>query len=188
MSKPASQPSPASKPSVVNIWQSIALAAAGFCLVLAIAHLQPAVAIEPVSTEPISAETAQSMSKRQLATAILQELGVAKRYDLYVGNAVDLATAPTQSQRFVDWLTSMMAERGGWKTVSLKYSRRLEDSFSEAELQELLALAQNPTLRKFLQAEIDSYLATRLDRRLFFSRVWEDYNNGLIPLPEGMSF
>ena len=178
----------AKKPSIINTWQSIALAAAGFCLVLAIAHLQPAAAIEPVTPEPISTETAQSMTKRQLATAVLQELGVAKRYDLYVGNAVDLATSPTQSQRFVDWLTSIMAERGGWKTVSLKYSRRLEDTLSESELQELLTFAQNPTFRKFLQAEIDSYLATRLDRRLFFSRIWEDYNNGSIPVPEGMSF
>lgn len=127
------------------------------------------------------------MTKRQLATAILQELGVAKRYDLFIGNAVDLATLPTHSQRFVDWLTSVMAERGGWKTVALKYSRRLEDTFSESELQELLALAQNPTLRKFLQTELASYSATRLDRRLFFARIWEDYNNGSIPVPEGMS-
>jgi hypothetical protein len=188
VSKPASQPSPASKPSIVNTWQSIALAAAGLCLVLAIAHLQPAVASEPIDRLPIAETLEQPMAKRQLVTAVLQELGVAKRYDLYIGNAIDLMTSPNQSQQLIDWLTGAMAERSGWKTVSLKYSRRLEDTFSESELQEILALAQNPTFRKFLQAELDSYLATRRDRQIFFFRFWNDYHNNMIPVPEGMSF
>lgn len=179
-----------SKPAVINTWQSIALAAAGLCIVLAIAHLQPALAINsPVNTDrpAVSKNLDQPMTKRQLITAVLQETGIAKRYDQYLGNAIDLAVFPTQSAKFVDWLHGLLAERAGWNTVALAYGRRLDSQFSEAELTELLTLAQNPTLQKLLQAELDSYSATRRDRRQFFSRVWEDYHNGNIPVPSGLN-
>lgn len=178
-----------SKPAVINTWQSIALAAAGLCIVLAIAHLQPALAMNsPVDIDrPAASKTLdQPMTKRQLITAVLQEMGIAKRYDQYLGNAVDLAVFPNQSTKFIDWLHSLLAERAGWNTVALSYGRRLDSQFSEAELTELLALAKNPTLQKLFQAELDSYGATGRDRRQFFSRVWEDYQNGKIPMPNGL--
>jgi len=179
-----------SKSSVVNTWQSIALAVAGLCIVLAIAHMQPALAMNPpaAADRPAASKTSeQPMTKRQLITAVLQEMGIAKRYDQYLGNAIDLAVFPNQSVKFIDWLHGVLAERAGWNTVALAYGRRLENQFSEAELTELLALAKNPILQKLFQAELESYDATGRDRRQFFSRVWEDYNNGNIPMPDGIN-
>ncbi len=179
-----------SKPSVVNTWQSIALAVAGLCVVLAIAHIQPALAMDPPAPahhQAASKTSDQPMTKRQLIAAILQEMGIAKRYDLYLGNAIDLAVFPNQSIQFIDWLNSVLVERAGWKTVALTYTRRLDDQFSEAELAELLTLAKNPTLQKLFQAELNNYKTTGRDRRQFLSRVWEDYNNGNIPLPDGLN-
>ncbi|XGV88868.1 MAG: hypothetical protein ACAF42_07870 [Limnothrix sp. BL-A-16] len=191
----------------INFWQSIALAAAGLCIAMAIAHLQPASATEPIAPRNIAphdivnlisenpgdrlAQTTpalpeQPMTKRQLITAVLQELGVSERYDQYLGNAVDLAVSPNQSLKFINWLNEVLKERAGWKTVALNYSRRLDSQFSETELQELLNLAQNPTLRKLFRSELESYSNTARDRRMFLFRVWDDYNNGNIPIPEGM--
>lgn len=191
----------------INFWQSIALAVAGLCIAMAIAHLQPASATEPIAPRNIAphdtvnlisenpgdrlAQTTptlpeQPMTKRQLITAVLQELGVSERYDQYLGNAVDLAVSPNQSLKFINWLNEVLKERAGWKTVALNYSRRLDSQFSETELQELLNLAQNPTLRKLFRSELESYSNTARDRRMFLFRVWDDYNNGNIPIPEGM--
>jgi len=75
-------------------------------------------------------------------------------------------------------------ERGaGWATIEDKYIARIEASFSESELKELLKLSKQPPIQKLLQNEIQLYTDVSEQRRKLMFRFWDDYNSGKILPP-----
>ncbi|MBD2461943.1 hypothetical protein H6G89_12890 [Oscillatoria sp. FACHB-1407] len=136
--------------------------------------------------QPDPTETALlDASKQALARTVLTELGTAAQYDLYLGNSVDVSVQTTQGAGFREWLHGVFVQEVGWSHAEEHYLSQLEANFSEAELEELLNLAQNPLFQKFLQVEAQSYGDAGDERRRLLEGVWEDYNSGAInPPPE----
>jgi hypothetical protein len=124
-------------------------------------------------------------TKRELAKAVLAEAGIAQRYDLYLGNSIDMAMAsPAPSNlNLMAWLKSLVAKEAGWKFAEPTYVTQLEANFSAPELKELLALAKQPLMKKLLQVDFDAYVAAGGERRKQFFQVWDGYNSGQFNVP-----
>ncbi|MBW4615740.1 MAG: hypothetical protein KME21_21165 [Desmonostoc vinosum HA7617-LM4] len=124
-------------------------------------------------------------SKADLAIAVLSETGISKRYDLYLGNSVEIAVPPTRNNKFMDWMQALFVREAGWNYIEAKYVAQLEETFSETELRELLALAKQSLIRRLVQAEIEAYSASAEKRRRLLSTLWDKYNSGVFnPPPE----
>jgi hypothetical protein len=152
----------------------------GICIILAActANSQP----KPSEQSPAIGNVAQS--KQELAQAVLSEIGIAQRYDQNLGNIVDIVVpSATNKPKFHAWMQGVLAREAGWKHAESSYLARLEATFSEAELKELLTLAKQPLMKKLLQAEIQAYAAAGPDRRKRLEKVWNDYNSGQIQIP-----
>ena len=152
----------------------------GVCTILAActANSQP----DPSQQSPAIGNTAQS--KQELARAVLSEIGIAQHYDLYLGSIVDIVAPPTTNKpKFHEWLQGVLAREAGWSHAESSYPARLESTFSEAELKELLTLAKRPVMKKLLQAEVQAYADAAPKRRKRLDKVWNDYNSGRIQMP-----
>jgi hypothetical protein len=125
-------------------------------------------------------------SKKTLAREVLSEIGVAKQYDIYLNNSIDITiSASTNNEKLRKWLQSVLAREAGWKHAEDKYIMQLEANFSEAELTELLNQSKHPLMKKLLQAEIQAYDNASKERRILLDKVWNNYNSGKItPPPE----
>lgn len=126
-------------------------------------------------------------NKLKLARTVLLEAGIDKKYDLYLGNGIDLALNPEASKKpkFVAWMEGVLVREAGWKFIEDKYLTQMEAIFSEKELRELMTIAEKPIMKKLLQAEIISYADATLERRRLLSRLWDKYNGGFfIPPPD----
>ena len=124
-----------------------------------------------------------ALTKQDLVKTVLSESGTAKRYDLHLGNSVDIMVS-WNNPKFRTWLHQIFTEAAGWKSVEAKYETRLETDFSEAELQELASLFRKPVMQKLLQAEAQGYTDSATVRRERFQQVWEDYQSGKINPPQ----
>ncbi len=152
----------------------------GVCTILAActANSQP----DPSKPSPAIGNVVQS--KQELARAVLSEIGIAQQYDRYLGNIVDITVAPANYKpKFHTWMQGVLAREAGWKHAESKYLTRLEATFSEAELQELLTLAKQPLMKKLMQAEVQAYGDAAPERRKRLDKVWNDYNSGRIQMP-----
>ncbi|MEX0271904.1 DUF2059 domain-containing protein [Leptolyngbyaceae cyanobacterium UHCC 1019] len=158
-------------------WRSRWLLVVCIGLAACTANSQP----EPFQQSSAIGNTVQS--KSELARAVLSEIGIAQHYDLYLGNSVDITVAPFTRPKFHAWLQGILAQQAGWKYAESKYIVRLEATFSEAELKELLTLAKQPVMKKLLQAEVQAYVDAAPERRKLLQKVWNDYNSGRIQMP-----
>lgn len=124
-------------------------------------------------------------TQRELAKAVLAEAGIDQRYDLYLGNSIDMAmfSPEPRNLKLMAWLKSLVAKEAGWKFAETTYVTQLEANFSAPELKELLALAKQPLMKKLLQADLDAYVAAGGERRKRFFQVWDDYNYGKFDIP-----
>lgn len=129
--------------------------------------------------------TTAASNKQQLAKEVLSELGIARRYDLYFDHAMGLVLGPgyNASSKFSAWLREILAQNAGWKCVENEYAARLEADFSEAELQELLELSEQPVMKKLLRSETQAYIDTAQKRFDLLNAVWENYQEGNINPP-----
>jgi arsenate reductase-like glutaredoxin family protein len=71
----------------------------------------------------------------------------------------------------------------GWKYVESQYVNRFATNFSEEELQELLALAKKPLMKKLLRSQIQAYEDTGEKRAGLLWKFWQDYNEGNVGTP-----
>jgi hypothetical protein len=138
----------------------------------------------PDRTKP-TPTTASSPPPRSLAQAVLDNSGLAQRYNLYLKNSVDisLASPNTKRERFMAWLHQIIVQAAGWSTVQEPYLKALTAKFSPAELSELVAIAKQPVVQKLIQAESQIYNETADRRRKLLFQVWDDYNNGKFTPP-----
>lgn len=140
------------------------------------------------SSEGVHAEqVTSSNSNQELARAILTETGIARRYDLYLANSIDLAISPEMARnpQFVTWLNELTVQEAGWSHVEAQYIDRLNSNFSEAELEALLELTKQPLMQKWVQFEIEGYTDSVEERRSLLSKLWENYNNYVFIPPPG---
>ena len=127
--------------------------------------------------------TVKTKSKKQLTRELLVELGIGKQYDLYFWNSVDIGVHRGAKKEFKIWLQQTMTRLAGWKYVESQYVTRLATNFSEEELQELLALAKKPVMKKLLRSQIQAYEDTGEKRAGLLWKFWEDYNDGNVGTP-----
>jgi hypothetical protein len=139
---------------------------------------------QPSSGKP---PTATTTVKGKLASKVLSNLGIDRRYDLYFDHAVGIVLSPSTSSKFQTWMGEMLAREAGWNKTQSKYVEKLTADFSETELTELSKLSQQPVMKKLLRAEIQVYAATSTQRRQMLNRVWNDYNEGKIAVPANIS-
>ncbi len=124
-------------------------------------------------------------TQQSLANAVLREAGIPRRYDLYLGNAIDMAlVAPRPQEKLAAWLQSLLRREAGWRHVEAMYVSRLVADFSEAELTELLAIVKQPIVRKLFEAEVKGYTSAGETRRKLFFEFWDGYNSGRFPVPD----
>jgi hypothetical protein len=120
--------------------------------------------------------------KQELAQQLLLDIGIAEQYDRYLNNSVDLAVAAPQP-KFRQWLQGLLAQKAGWRYAQPTYVAQLTAHFSEAELRELIDLAQRPVMKKLLRADSQAYGNAAAQRRQLLAKVWDDYNSGRFPPP-----
>lgn len=128
-----------------------------------------------------------SKSKEDLAIAVLSEAEISKRYDLYLGNSVDIVVPSeiTRNKKFMNWIQALFVREAGWDYIEAKYAAQLEKNFSETEMRELLALVKQPLIKRLVQAEVEAYSGSAEERRKLLSTLWDKYNNGVFnPPPE----
>lgn len=121
-----------------------------------------------------------SLPTQQLAKAVLAEAGIGDRYNSYLGTAIEMGTASGTGQetKLMAWLRSLLVKEAGWQFAEPVYVNQLEALFSATELTELRNLAQQPLLKKLLQAEQAAYAADGQGRRQRLFQVWDRYNSG----------
>ncbi|MCS6815674.1 MAG: hypothetical protein NZ772_19150 [Cyanobacteria bacterium] len=160
-------------------WWSIGLLCTIFITIVTTIHTFPIWSQQP---KPLTVD----LPKQELAKIVLQEAGIAQRYNLYLGNAIDMTTAPTMNRTLITWLHSLLRREAGWHQVEAVYAARLTDTFSETELNELLVVLKQPIVRKLLQAELNAYVDAGETRRKLFNQVWEGYNSGVFSPPANL--
>lgn len=137
----------------------------------------PAIASDIVETEELtSVETTHNLAKNVLAA-----MGMPERYDLYLRNGTDavIGSPVSQNTEFMTWLHNIFVQEAGWQYVEEFYISQLEQDFSEAELNELLVLAEQPLIQRLFQTEMAAYLASMEQRQQLLDQLWQDYNNGV---------
>jgi hypothetical protein len=122
-------------------------------------------------------------SKFKLASEVLPEIGIAKRYDLHFDHLMGTLIGKGDDFKLYARFRKMFAREIGWKNFKDAYTARLEADFSEAELKELLNLAKQPVMKKLLQSEVKVYMDTSKQRFKMGFELWDNYNNGKISLP-----
>lgn len=157
-------------------------------LVFCISLIGCVVNSQQISSKEVGSEmVAMADSKQVLARDVLSEIGMPERYNLYLGNSVDIALSPetASNNKFIAWMQSLFVEEAGWSHIEDQYITQLSANFSETELRELLDLAKQPLMKKFLQTEIEAYANSSEERRNLLVQLWNNYNNGMFsPPPE----
>ena len=126
--------------------------------------------------------SARDTSKYKLASEVLPEIGIAKRYDLHFDHLMGTFIGDKDFKLYPRF-RKMFVREIGWKYFKDAYAARLTADFSENELKELLKLSKQPVMKKLLQAEIKAYMDTSKQRFKIGSQLWEKYNSGAINLP-----
>ena len=126
--------------------------------------------------------SARDTSKYKLASEVLPEIGIAKRYDLHFDHLLGMLSGDKDFKLYPRF-RKMFVREIGWKYFKDAYAARLTADFSEDELKELLKLSKQPVMKKLLQSEIRAYMDTSKQRFKMGSQLWEKYNEGVINLP-----
>lgn len=167
----------------VKLWCSrIGLAIGGAGLMWMVNAGFPFKAQLPLLAQSSSDRAEMVSSKQALAKAVLLEIGMAAQYDQFFWHSVDMAVFKPRPV-FAEWLQQLFAKRAGWAYAEDEYVSQLTANFSEAELQEILAMAKRPLMKKLLRAEMQAYQDASLERRQLLYEVWDDYNSGKIDVP-----
>jgi Uncharacterized protein conserved in bacteria (DUF2059) len=127
--------------------------------------------------------SARETSKYKLASEVLPEIGIAKRYDMHFDHLMGTLIGKGNDFKLYARFRKMFAREIGWKYFKDAYAARLEADFSEDELKELLNLSKQPVMKKLLQSEVKAYLDTSKQRFKMGFELWDKYNNGNISLP-----
>jgi Uncharacterized protein conserved in bacteria (DUF2059) len=127
--------------------------------------------------------SATQTSKYKLASEVLPEIGIAKRYDMHFDHLLGTLIGKGDDFKLYARFRKMFVREMGWKHFKDAYVARLETDFSEDELKELLNLSKQPVMKKLLQSEVKAYMDTSKQRFKMGFELWDDYNNGNINLP-----
>jgi hypothetical protein len=130
-----------------------------------------------------SKKSARETSKNQLATAVLLELGIVKRYDMHFDHLMGALIGKGDDINLYTRFRKMFIREIGWSHFQDAYAARLEADFSEDELKELLNLSKKSVMKKLLQSEVKAYMDTSRQRFKMGFALWENYNEGKIDLP-----
>jgi hypothetical protein len=134
-------------------------------------------------SKKVNSETlSKTQSKRELAREVLTSTGIAEKYNLYLGNSIDMSL-PSAKPKFRKWMQEVLVREAGWTKIESKYIARLEKNFSESELKELLKLSKQPLAKKLLKDEIQAYTDVSEERQKLLFKVWDNYNSGIISPP-----
>jgi Ca2+-binding EF-hand superfamily protein len=121
--------------------------------------------------------------KYKLASEVLTETGIAKRYDMHFDHLMGTLIGKGNDSKLYARFRKMLAREIGWKYFKDDYTERLQADFSRDELKELLTLSKQPVIKKLLQSEIKAYMDTSKKRFKMGFELWDKYNNGKISLP-----
>jgi hypothetical protein len=133
--------------------------------------------------ESQSKTSARETSKYKLASEILPEIGIAKRYDMHFDHMLGTLLSTGDDFKLYARFRKMFVREIGWKYFKDAYAARLKADFSEDELKELLKLSKQPVMKKLLQSEAKVYMDTSKQRFKMGAEFWNNYNNGKIDLP-----
>ncbi len=124
------------------------------------------------------ASAAEPVTKRDRAKAVLQELGISTRFDVYLTRGADQAAGGViQNAKFHQWQQNLWIRELGWRTVEDAYVVHFETKFTDKELIELHDLAKNPVIRKLLDEELNAFRATFVARNKTFEAFWQKLNS-----------
>lgn len=127
--------------------------------------------------------SAKETYKFKLATDVLLEMGIAKRYDMYFDHMIGSLIGNGDDFKLYARFRKMVTKEIGWEHFKDAYAARLETDFSQDELKELLNLSKQPVMKKLLQSEFNAYLNTSKQRFKMGYALWDNYSNGKIVLP-----
>jgi hypothetical protein len=127
--------------------------------------------------------SAQETAKSKLASELLSESGIAKRYDMHFDHSIGALIGKGDDFKLYARFRKMFVREIGWKQFKDAYAARLAVDFSEDELKELLKLSKQPVIKKLLQSEIKAYTDTSKQRFKIGFKLWDEYNSGKISLP-----
>lgn len=135
------------------------------------------------SGEAQSITSTRETSKYKLASELLLEIGIAKRYDMHFDHLLGAFYGKGDDFKLYERFRKMFVREIGWQHYKDTYIARLEADFSEDELKELLNLSKQPVMKKLLQSEVKAYMDTSKQRFKRGFEMWDDYNSGKIDLP-----
>lgn len=135
------------------------------------------------SSETRSITSTRETSKFKLASELLPEIGIAKRYDMHFDHLLGTLIGKGDDLKLYERFRKMFVREIGWQHFKDAYIARLEADFSEDELKELLNLSKQPVMKKLLQSEVKAYMDTSKQRFKKGSELWVNYNDGKIDLP-----
>jgi Ca2+-binding EF-hand superfamily protein len=135
------------------------------------------------SGEPQSIKSTRETSKYKLASELLSEIGIAKRYDMHFDHLLGTLIGKGDDLKLYERFRKMFVREIGWQHFKDTYVARLEADFSEDELKKLLNLSKQPVMKKLLQSEVKAYMDTSKQRFKKGFEFWENYNSGKIDLP-----
>lgn len=121
--------------------------------------------------------------KFELASELLREIGIAKRYDMHFDHLMGALIGNSNDFELYARFREMFVREIGWEHFKDAYAERLEADFSEDELKELLNLSRQPVMKRLLQSEVNAYVDTSTQRFEMGFELWDNYNMGRISLP-----
>jgi len=132
----------------------------------------------PSPTSAVSSTT----SRYKLASEVLPEIGIAKRYDMHFDHLMGMLGNSDDFKLYTRF-RKMFVQEIGWKHFEGAYTERLVTDFSDDELKELLNLSKQPVMKKLLQSEVKAYSDTSKQRFKMGFELWNNYNSGKLSLP-----
>lgn len=128
--------------------------------------------------------SAKETAKSKLASELLAESGIAKRYDMHFDHLMGTLIVKDNESKLYAMFRKMFVREIGWKHFKDAYAARLAADLSEDELKELLKLSKQPVMKKLLQSEVKAYTKDTSKQRFKIGfKLWDEYNNGKINLP-----
>ncbi|PZU98037.1 MAG: DUF2059 domain-containing protein [Pseudanabaena sp.] len=129
--------------------------------------------------------SAKDATKYKLASELLSETGIDKRYDMHFDHLIGSLIGKGDDFNLYARFKKMFQREIGWKHFQDAYAKRLETDFSEDELKELLSLFKQPLMKKLLQSEVTAYeVDTSKQRFKMGFELWNNYNDSKISLPD----
>ncbi len=135
------------------------------------------------NSQQLPKTSARDTYKFKLASELLPEIGIAKRYDLHFDHLMGTLIGNGRDFKLYTRFRKMFAREIGWERFKDAYAARLEADFSEDELKKLLDLAKQPVMKKLLQSEFKAYIDTSKQRFKMGFEMWDNYNSSRISLP-----